>query len=537
MNKNLQIALAQINPTVGNLQGNLEQIVEHSTRARDELGCDLVVFPELCITGYPPEDLLLRDDFLSQSDETVRALVARVTGIAAIIGHPVKTQQGLFNALSVIDGGELVAQYHKRHLPNYTVFDEKRYFTAGTEACVIDFRGHKLGLTVCEDIWQPGPVEDSAALGADLLISINASPFHNQQSYIREEQIVCKHAKDSSIPIVYVNQMSGQDELVFDGSSIVVNADGEVACRLPAFETAMTPVCFDGRRFDTAEIAPRLHGSELVYKAVVTGVRDYIEKNGFRGIVLGLSGGIDSAISLTIAVDAIGKDRVAAIMMPSRYTSDMSLEDAKAEAEALGVRYEIIPIGPIFDAAVQQLAPMFEGLPADTTEENIQARSRGMLLMAVSNKLGYMVLTTGNKSEMAVGYATLYGDMVGGFSAIKDVPKTMVYELARYRNTLGEVIPERVITRPPSAELAPDQIDEDSLPPYDVLDPILEAFVEQDKSAEEIIEMGFDPETVHRIIRMVVRNEYKRRQSAPGVRITSRAFGRDRRYPITSGFF
>ena len=433
--------------------------------------------------------------------------------------------------------GEVQAEYHKRKLPNYTVFDEKRYFTAGDTPQIIEIAGFNIGLTVCEDIWQDGPVKESAALGADLVVSINASPFHNQQAYIREEEIVRKKAQAFQVPIVYVNQVGGQDELVFDGSSVVVNADGNVACRLPAFETALHKVEFSDGNFKQSNIAHRLEGSELVYKAIVLGVRDYIEKNGFKGIVLGLSGGIDSAISLAIAVDAIGKDRVAAIMMPSEYTSDMSLEDAKAEAEALGVRYEIIPIQPIFESTMAQLAPVFEGLPADTTEENIQARSRGLLLMALSNKLGYMVLTTGNKSEMAVGYATLYGDMVGGYSAIKDVPKVMVYDLANYRNSLSRVIPERVITRPPSAELAPDQKDEDSLPPYEILDPILEAFVEFDESAEDIIAKGYDPDTVYRVIKMVVRNEYKRRQSAPGVRITSRAFGRDRRYPITSGFF
>ena len=544
MAREVKFTLAQINPTVGKLAGNLAKIVRHCETARDECGADAVIFPELALSGYPPEDLLLRGDFLAQCDLHLAELNAAVRGIDVIVGHPLLEDGKVFNALSVLRDGEVRARYRKRHLPNYTVFDEKRYFHAGREAAVIDIAGVRVGLTICEDIWRPGPVKQSVELGAELLVAINASPFHNEQAFLREEGVVLKKARRFQLPMVYLNQVGGQDELVFDGSSLVVDAAGEIVARLPAFREAVETVVFARGRFapssNTNTIAARLQGDELIYRALVLGVRDYIEKNGFKGAVLGLSGGIDSALSLAIAVDAIGGERVAAVMMPSRHTSDMSLADARAEADALGVRYEVIPIEPMYRAAMSQLKPLFAGRAADTTEENIQARCRGMLLMALSNKFGYMVLTTGNKSEMAVGYATLYGDMVGGFSAIKDVPKMLVYQLARYRNGLSPsapVIPERVLSRAPSAELAPGQKDEDSLPPYEILDPILEAFVRHDRSAEQIIADGYDPDTVRRVIALVVANEYKRRQAAPGVRVTSRAFGKDRRYPITSGFF
>ena len=536
----IKFTLAQINPTVGDVDGNLAKIIRHCRTARDDHAADVVIFPELAVSGYPPEDLLLRPDFLAQCERCMAKLKSSVRGIIVIVGHPLPENGKVYNALSVICDGEVRALYRKRHLPNYTVFDEKRYFSAGREAAVVDIKGVRIGLTVCEDIWRPGPVKQSAELGADLIISINASPFHNEQASLREEGVVLKKARRFRLPMIYLNQVGGQDELVFDGCSLAVDAEGEVAARLPAFTEALRTVVFKDGKFVPGAVEARPRGAELVYRAIVLGVRDYIEKNNFKGAVLGLSGGIDSALSLAIAVDAIGKARVAAVMMPSRYTSEMSVEDARLEADALGVRFEVIPIEPMYQSTLAQLKPLFAGKAADATEENIQARCRGMLLMAISNKFGYMVLTTGNKSEMAVGYATLYGDMVGGFSAIKDVPKMMVYQLARYRNGRCDgppVIPERVISRAPSAELAPNQKDEDSLPPYEILDAILEAFVEHDRSAEQIIADGYDAETVRRVITMVVANEYKRRQAAPGVRVTSRAFGKDRRYPITSGFF
>ena len=536
----IKFTLAQINPTVGDVDGNLAKIIRHCRTARDDHAADVVIFPELAVSGYPPEDLLLRPDFLAQCERCMAELKSSVRGIVVIIGHPLPENGKVYNALSVICDGEVRALYRKRHLPNYTVFDEKRYFSAGREAAVVDINGVRIGLTVCEDIWRPGPVKQSAELGADLIISINASPFHNEQASLREEGVVLKKARRFRLPMIYLNQVGGQDELVFDGCSLAVDAEGEVAARLPAFAEALRTVVFKDGKFVPGAVEARPRGAELVYRAIVLGVRDYIEKNNFKGAVLGLSGGIDSALSLAIAVDAIGKARVAAVMMPSRHTAEMSVEDARLEADALGVRFEVIPIEPMYQSTLAQLKPLFAGKAADVTEENIQARCRGMLLMAISNKFGYMVLTTGNKSEMAVGYATLYGDMVGGFSAIKDVPKMMVYQLARYRNGRCDgppVIPERVISRAPSAELAPNQKDEDSLPPYEILDAILEAFVEHDRSAEQIIADGYDPKTVRRVIALVVANEYKRRQAAPGVRVTSRAFGKDRRYPITSGFF
>ncbi|MDD9858659.1 MAG: NAD+ synthase [Gammaproteobacteria bacterium] len=534
----VKFALAQINPTVGDLAGNLAKMIHHCRAARDE-NANAVVFPELAVSGYPPEDLLLRDDFLAECARRLRELgeAAAPLGVTVVVGHPLAENGKVFNALSVLCGGETRALYRKRHLPNYTVFDEKRYFTAGRRAAVADIGGLRVGLTICEDIWHRRPVAQSAELGADLIVAINASPFHNEQAFVREEGVVRKKARRFRLPMIYLNQVGGQDGLVFDGSSVVVNAGGEVAARLPAFREAMQCVEFHRPAFAAGRVEARLQSPELIYRALVLGVRDYIDKNQFSGAVLGLSGGIDSALSLAIAVDALGHERVTAVMLPSRHTSAMSLEDARAEAQTLGVRYQEISIEPLYRAALGQLQAWFAGRAADATEENIQARCRGLLLMALSNKFGYLVLTTGNKSEMAVGYATLYGDMAGGFSALKDVPKTLVYDLAAYRNSVSPAIPERVLKRAPTAELAPHQKDQDSLPPYDILDPILEAFVERDHSPEQIIAAGFEPATVRRVVAMVVANEYKRRQAAPGVRVTSRAFGKDRRYPITSRFF
>jgi NAD+ synthase (glutamine-hydrolysing) len=543
MNNTLSVTLAQINPCVGDLSGNAELILAAAEAHKES--SDLIVFPELCLTAYPPEDLLLRADFMREVENQLERIVLRTRDMEPmlIIGHPLRSDGQLFNAASLVHRGEVVAEYRKRLLPNYNVFDEKRYFTPGEEPLVFELKGARLGLAICEDLWEPAPVRESVEAGAQIIVVINASPFHHSKAIEREEDVVRRRALENQVPILYVNQVGGQDELVFDGASHVVDGEGQTVARLPVFETAFLGVDL---RFDerSAKWLPQpssiaSHGSIVarIYKALVTGVHDYVEKNGFRGVVLGLSGGIDSALTLAIAVDALGKERVEAVMMPYHYTSEMSEQDAAEQARLMGIHYEVVPIAPIVEATLGQLQPLFEGLPEDITEENVQARSRMLLLMAISNKKGSMVLTTGNKSEMAVGYATLYGDMAGGFAAIKDVPKTMVYALSVYRNTLGQVIPERVITRPPSAELRPDQVDQDSLPEYEVLDAILQRFVEEDQSDEEIIAAGFDAATVHRVIDMVVRNEYKRRQAAPGVRITPRAFGRDRRYPITSRFF
>lgn len=535
------IALAQFNLTVGDIEGNADRIVETACKARDQ-GCNLVVFPELSVTGYPPEDLLLRPAFIDKSQRAVDSIVQAVSDVAIILGYPLKQDERLFNVASVIRSGAVQATYAKQHLPNYGVFDEKRYFHAGESPCVVEFEHTKIGITICEDIWEQGPVEDSVDAGAEIVININASPFHVDEVDRAHQrlQVVSSRARALATPIVYINQVGLQDELVFDGASFVVDSAGELTQRGPYFEEQLMLVDVDlspvpTPRRGAIQTLPSLE--QGIYQALVLGVRDYVTKNGFEsGVVVGLSGGIDSALTLAIAVDALGSEKVTAVLMPSRYTSEMSIEDAKQEAENLGVHYEFISIEPMFQAFLDGLEKVFEGLAQDETEENLQARCRGMVLMAISNKFSKMVLTTGNKSEMAVGYATLYGDMAGGFAVIKDVPKTMVYRLARYRNSIETVIPERVLTRPPSAELKEGQKDEDSLPAYEVLDPILERYIEQDQSPEQIISAGFVADDVYRIANMVDRNEYKRRQAPPGVRITKRAFGRDRRYPITSGY-
>ena len=539
MSSEINIGLAQINVVVGAIEQNVDRIIEYADRARDELACDLLVCAELVLTGYPPEDLLLRPGFNYRVEEQLARLCDQVKGIDLIVGYPKKTAEGLYNIGALIRDGKIEHEYCKVKLPNYGVFDEVRYFVPGDHTCVFNYKGVSLGLTVCEDIWHEGPVEASVAAGAEVIININGSPYHTNKIPERQE-LVCGRAKSTQTPVVYVNQVGGQDELVFDGASFACDHEGKVVHQVASFEESLsvlnvTKSASSLKLTGTEMVAdPSFH--ESVYNALVLGVRDYVKKNGFSGVVIGLSGGIDSALTTTIAVDALGAENVDVIMMPFRYTSDISKHDAYEEAQALGIKYEVVSIEPMYDAFKQQLSPLFEGYEEDTTEENIQARCRGLTLMAYSNKTGRMVLTTGNKSEMSVGYATLYGDMVGGFNAIKDVPKVLVYELAKYRNTLSYVIPERVITREPSAELRPDQIDSDSLPPYEILDPILELYVEQDCPPAEIVDRGFAQEYVTQVIRMVDRNEYKRRQAAPGVRITKRAFGRDRRYPITSGF-
>ncbi len=536
--RKLNVVMAQMDFLVGDIPGNARLVIDAVRKAEQEHNADLVVFPELCLTGYPPEDLLLRPSLDLRVAEALASLQQANLTAACVIGAPIRQGGLLYNAAVLIDQGEVRASYFKQFPPNYQVFDEKRYFAAGSEPCVIDFRGIAVGLTVCEDIWSDGPVEQAAAAGARLLINLNASPYDIGKQARRKALLEGK-ARDNELAIVYVNLVGGQDELVFDGGSVVYDHSGELAVEVPQFDEGLYPVEFICDHHCQPVSRPRPPEPSLeenIYKALVLGVRDYVNKNGFRSVVLGLSGGIDSALTLAIAVDALGADRVHAVMMPFRYTSSMSLEDAEAEAKALGVRYDVFSIEPMYDAFMAALEKPFEGTTPDTTEENLQARLRGVLLMSLSNKFGSLVLTTGNKSELAVGYSTLYGDMAGGFDVLKDVPKTVVFRLSRYRNTISPVIPERVITRPPSAELAPDQKDEDSLPGYDVLDQILNLYVERDFSAEAIVAEGFDRKDVERVVRLVDINEYKRRQAPIGVRITERGFGKDRRYPITNGW-
>ncbi|MGZ0076814.1 NAD+ synthase [Methylomonas sp. YC3] len=530
----IKIALAQLNLTVADIQTNTGKILAAAEQAKQRQA-DLVVFPELCVTGYPPEDLLFRPDFIHQAQQAVAEIAKKIAGITLVIGYPMQQDGRLYNTAMALRDGETLAVYRKQALPNYGVFDEQRYFSAGDQTCLFTVKDSQLALTICEDIWQPGIIAKNRAAGADIILTLNASPFHAGKMQQRED-IICSQIKAEQIPLVYVNQIGGQDELVFDGASFVADRNGDVVFRAAEFAEQLSIVEFINHEPQISTIADLYQPVVSEYKALVLGIQDYVRKNGFQGAILGLSGGIDSALVLALAVDALGADHVEAVLMPSRYTQDMSNQDAILEAEALGVKYHVLPIEPAVTAFNGMLAPLFTGSQKDTTEENIQARCRGVLLMAISNKQGKLLLTTGNKSEMSVGYATLYGDMAGGFAPLKDVSKLLVYQLAEYRNTLSPVIPQRVITRAPSAELAPDQKDEDSLPPYSVLDPILTLYVEQDKSAAEIVAQGFAVADVHRAISLVDRNEYKRRQSPPGIRITPRAFGRDRRYPISSAY-
>ena len=538
-----RIRIAQLNLVVGDVAGNADRVIAEAAAARTD-GVDLLVFPELALTGYPPEDLLLRPELMQRVESASERIRAECRGITLVLGYPRRAVGGLFNVAGVLRGGEVIGEYAKQHLPNYSVFDEKRYFQAGTTPLVLDHLGLRIGLSVCEDIWQEDPTRLAVEAGAQVLININASPFHAGKRAEREA-LVARRASEHGIPVVYANLIGGQDELVFDGASFVADRTGRILHRAAVFEEDLLTFELDdaGR-----PVGPTRDGSTpsfeddameeeaSIYAALVLGVRDYVRKNGFGGAVLGLSGGVDSALTLAIAVDALGADAVEGVLMPSRYTSEMSNADAFEEAASLGVGTQMISIEPAFRSFLSMLEPAFEGLAGDVTEENIQARCRGIILMAISNKTGRILLTTGNKSEMAVGYATLYGDMAGGFAPIKDVPKLLVYRLARYRNRRSAVIPERVLTRPPSAELRPDQTDQDSLPPYEVLDGILRLYIEEDEGVEAIVERGYPVEIVRRVTHLVDRNEYKRRQAPPGVRISTRAFGRDRRYPITSGF-
>jgi NAD+ synthase (glutamine-hydrolysing) len=539
MKQSLKIALAQHDCLVGDLQGNADRILQWVARARDELGADIVLFPELCLTGYPPEDLLLRHGFISDTQKVLDELCSQVHGITAVVGCPIREKDSLYNAAIVIKDGAQIARYHKQCLPNYSVFDEKRYFTAGDSPCVVETDAGNIGITICEDIWQDGPVKQAVQAGAELILNLNASPYHMGKQDERL-QVVAQQARTNSVPVIYVNMVGGQDELVFDGGSFVLDAGGNCVLKAPVFTEDLSLIeisrTAQGLQPVPSTLVPDLPRIENIYQALVLGVRDYVLKNGFKCAVIGLSGGIDSALTLAIASDALGAENIEAVLMPSRYTQSMSIEDAREQADVLGVHHQTIAIEPMFKAFLDSLKETFADAPVDTTEENIQARCRGIILMAISNKQGRIVLTTGNKSEMAVGYATLYGDMAGGYAVIKDVPKMLVYELANWRNEQSQVIPQRVIDRPPSAELADDQKDEDSLPAYNILDAVLELYVENDCGLEEIVAQGFDREMVRKVLYLVDLNEYKRKQAAPGVRISKRAFGRDRRYPITSAY-
>jgi NAD+ synthase (glutamine-hydrolysing) len=535
----LHVALAQLDLLVGDVGGNAARVVSEARRARDELHADLAVFPELTLSGYPPEDLLFHRGLRTQIEQALAEVAAASHGIALYVGYPEYDGDQIYNTAAFFHDGRLLAKHRKQCLPNYRVFDEKRYFRSGTEATVVEYRGFRLGLLICEDAWEPEPARAARAAGAELLLVCNASPYelHKQRE---RERVMAARVLDAGLPAAYVNLVGGQDELVFDGNSFVMDARGEVVMRAPSHHegTWMAHFMRESGRVEPlrGDLAAELADVASVYQTLVLGVRDYVSKHRFPGVVIGLSGGVDSALTLAIAVDALGAERVQAVMMPSRYTSDMSREDAAEQARLLGVSFSSISIEGMFEATLAALKDEFAGRAADATEENMQARCRGLLLMAISNKTGRMLLTTGNKSEMAVGYATLYGDMAGGFAPIKDCNKQLVYRLANYRNSLAPVIPARVIERAPSAELRPDQKDTDSLPPYEVLDPILEAFIEEDLSVDEIVARGFDRATVTRVLNMVQRNEYKRRQAPPGVRVSRRAFGRDWRYPITSGY-
>ncbi len=532
----IRLAIAQLNLLVGDIEGNTQRIIDSAIRLRDQEQADMVVFSELTLIGYPPEDLLLRPACDQRVESALERLRGEVEGITLVLGYPAMRNGERYNVAGVIRDGKTRVEYRKRELPNYSVFDEKRYFSAGDKVAVFEQQGVHFGLAVCEDIWFDAIVRETADAGAQFLLNLNASPFHMGKSGEREGAVM-RHGSAAQVGVVYVNQVGGQDELVFDGASFVTNRQGAVIHRVAQFSESESVIELDADgEAAVAHCVPLLDADTEVYRALVTGVRDYVRKNGVSGAVLGLSGGIDSALTLAIAVDALGAEHVEVVMMPSRYTADMSNEDAVKQAETLGVKWRSIAIEPAFNAFLEMLSEEFSGLPADVTEENIQARCRGILLMAISNKSGRMLLTTGNKSEMSVGYATLYGDMAGGFAPLKDVPKQLVFRLSEWRNRDGEVIPRRVIDRPPSAELRPDQKDSDSLPDYAVLDAVIQRYVEQDQSVEDIVAAGFELADVERVTRLIDRSEYKRRQAPPGVKITRRAYGRDRRYPIVSGF-
>lgn len=538
MKQHLTIVIGQLNFTVGAIKENADKIIEASLRAKSDLNADLIIFPELSLTGYLPEDLLFRPDLHLRIEQALSDIRNKVNDIDLLLGYPEKTPEGLYNSAIYIRQGEIIASYHKHHLPNYGVFDEKRYFIRGTEPCVIPIKGLPIGILICEDLWQSGPCTKTVNAGAKAIIVINASPY-DMYKFKQREELVRRQVQKHNVPIIYAHCVGGQDEVVFDGGSFVMDATGDICQHAGFFNETLFVIDLEYNK--TLSFLNHQHEQisttiSHIYGALCLGVKDYVQKNGFKGALLGLSGGIDSALVLAIAVDALGKENVEVVLMPSQFTAEMSMIDAIALAQNMGVKYDIIPIHNTFNAFLTSLQDNFKDCAGDKTEENIQARCRGVILMALSNKFGKLVLTTGNKSEMAVGYATLYGDMAGGFAVLKDVPKTLVYKLVKYRNQLDPIIPDRIIERPPTAELAFNQKDEDSLPPYSVLDKILELYVEQDKSLQDIVDRGFDKNTAIKIIQMVNQNEYKRRQAPPGIRITRRAFGRERRYPITSGF-
>lgn len=547
MGQQINVVMAQLNFLVGDIASNTSLIIEKAKEAIQANSADLIVFPELALTGYPPEDLLFRPSLSIRIEKALQRICDEKLSAYLVIGYPEKAEGKLFNSLTIVKDGRQIANYRKQHLPNYQVFDEQRYFDRGFDACLLEIAGQKVAFTICEDMWELEPVMQARSAGAQLMININASPYHINKSNERQA-LLRQRSVEGGFPIIYVNMVGGQDELVFDGGSMAVSAAGECHCLAASYSEALVPVLVQAAAnpgepcvIPEQQIAPPLTLEAQVYQSLVLGVRDYVTKNKFKGVVLGLSGGIDSALTLAIAADALGSERVHAVMMPFAYTSELSLDAAAEQANKLGVDYQQISIEGVYSAFMQALEEQFANTEADVSEQNLQARCRGVLLMAISNKKGLLVLTTGNKSEIAVGYSTLYGDMAGGFDALKDVSKTLVYSLARYRNSdysdvAEEVIPQKVIDRPPSAELAPDQVDQDSLPPYDVLDRILELYVENDHSAISIIEQGFDEQEVRRVLRLVDLNEYKRRQSPIGVRLTQRGFGRDRRYPITNAW-
>lgn len=537
--KRISVGVIQANPIVGDIQGNLNLAISAIEDISSKETPDIFLLTEMFITGYPPEDLILRDDLLDQSYEAIHKLTEIKPESFIVIGYPKKEGESIYNCAGVLRNHSIITEYKKQELPNYEVFDEKRYFVSGSSPGIFEVNGLRVALSVCEDIWHEKVVKQAQENGANLMLNINASPFHLRKIEDRK-RLISSHAAKYELPIIYANQVGGQDELVFDGTSMAMDGNGKQVLQLDKFKSDSRIISFvendDVLIAEGEMVIPEDNELEEVYQALVIGAKDYIEKNKFPGVIIGSSGGIDSALTAAIAADAIGPDKVRTYMMPFKFTSDMSVEDAQKLAENLGLQHSVIPIGDIYDSFNKGLEKEFKGKEKDITEENLQSRCRGVILMALSNKSGDLVLTTGNKSETAVGYSTLYGDTAGGFGVLKDVPKTMVYELSRYRNTISKVIPERIIERPPTAELAPDQKDTDSLPDYDILDKIIELYVEQDKSKEEIESLGVGNDVIERVLRLIDISEYKRRQAPLGVKITSRGFGKDRRYPITNKF-